>query len=206
MDQRKQSTVARKTTGQSRDVPADRPQGADRTTARKAGRVGEPRIRRDRPQPEAGQPPRPAQRGYGTATKNVEGRRPLQQAHARADRGLPGQIAHAPLRKQATPVRHDRGQQPPLFGAHQALASAPRTTKTVLLPPWVSNDDVSSGNRRHRGVNDTGGRTSALPAYNLPGRRQQVHHGDLADGRWVIGPDMDIRRAGIVDQANDNER
>lgn len=206
MDQRKQSTLARKATGQSRDAPADRPRGVDPTTARKTGRVQEPRPRRDLPQLGAGQPQRLAQRGHGTATKSVEGRRPLNQAYARVDRGLPGQVAHPPLRKQAAPFRHDRGQQPPVFGTHQALTAASRTTKSVLLPPWASNDSVSPNNRRRRGVNDIGGRTNVLPANNLLGRRQQVHHADIADARWVIGPDMSIRRAGVPDQANDNER
>lgn len=209
MDQRNQSTLARKTA--SRDLPANRPPGADRTTARKTGRAGEPvrvdlHVQRDSPPAGAGPPQGLAQRGRGIATKSVEGRRPIQQVRARADRDLPGPAAHTSLRKQAAPVRPLRGQQPPPFASHQALASAPRTSKTVFLPPWVSDDNVSPGNRRHRGIHDIGGRTSALSAQNLLGRRQRVNPEDIADGRWVIGPDMSIQRAGMLDEADNHER
>lgn len=210
MDQGNQKTSARKAAGASRDIPANRPPGVGRTTARKTGRAGEPQIqvgphiRPDPVRPAAGQPLGLAQRGSGVATKSVEGRRPIQQAYARADGA--GPATHISLRKRTAPVRHDRGQQLPPFGAYQSLASTPRAAKTVLLPPWVNDDDTSPGNRRHRSIHDIGGRTSAMSAHNLLGHRQRVNPEDVTDGRWVIGPDMSIQRAGMLDQADNHER
>ena len=197
---RNQSTLARKSASASRDVPANRPPEADRTTARKTGRIREHPARQDLSPPRPGQ-----QRGHGVATKTVERQRPMQQGYARVGGG--GQAVRALLRKQVAPVRPDRGPLQPLFGVHQASsASASLAAKTVILPLWVNNDDVSSGKRRHRDVHDIGGRTGVLPAHNIPGRRRRVDPEDIGDGRWVIGPDMSIRRVGMVDQADNHDR
>ncbi|KAH9932188.1 uncharacterized protein B0H18DRAFT_49605 [Fomitopsis serialis] len=206
------STSARKTGGRSHQAApvVNAPAPVPSTTARKEGRPGVA------PPPVRMAPP--VRRPPGMATKIVA-QPPGQLGRPRADRARQPPAVKTTARKQSAPAPPNRGQ-PNLSAVAPAQAPGHRTTKTILLPPWLDDTNVSLGNRRRRDADDIGGRmgprmgisnaligghrrVQAGPAMNHPFRRQ----GQQVPGNngYFIGENLTVRVTGSDEAQNDRD-